>query len=484
MTACSAAGANSTLVTLAACLVLLSERAPAANAGAPGLVPGTAPSSIGGGPAGSELPGDEAAGPDSDDAETPSSTEQGHTQMDGTFEHRPVVELLSQSRLVGLRDTSFSVQLRSYLLNRDTMEHTESEAWTLGGLAGIKTGYFYDLLALGATGYTSQALYAPADKDGTPLLGPGQTPYTVLGELYGEFKITPKILATVGRRGFNTPFINTQDAMMTPYTFQVYGVQGQVGSTDDHKLSFGAAYVDKIKPRNSEDFQAMSSYAGAPAGVDRGVYVAGANYIAGDASIGMTEYYSADILNIVYPEVKYTIRLPEDIRILLHAQYTNQNSVGSALLTGTSFSTHQYGFKGELAMGPGLLTAAYTATATGTVDPSGSGTGMRSPWGGYPGYTAVQIENFYRAGENALMLRAAYNFPKLTGLSVYGLWVHGSTPSAVNQYAQDEYDGNLQWSPLDSKGLRLVARYAHVSQAGPTNQHEDELRLIVYYELR
>lgn len=465
-------------------MALSATPALAADASAAEPAPPTGQESIGGGPAGSALPGDVANGADSDDAETPSSTEQGHTQMADTFEHRPIVDLLSQSRLVGLRDTSFSVQLRSYLLNRDTMERTESEAWTLGGLAGLKTGYFYDLLAVGVTGYTSQALYAPSGKDGTPLLGPGQTPYTVVGELYGEFKITPKILATVGRRGFNTPFINTQDAMMTPYTFQVYGVQGQVGSSDDHKLNFGAAYVDKIKPRNSDDFQSMSSYAGAPAGVDRGVYVAGANYIAGPVSIGMTEYYSADILNIVYPEVSYTVRMAEDVRVLLHAQYTNQNSVGDALLTGAPFSTHQYGFKAELAMGPALLTVARTNTAVGTVDSSGSGTGMRSPWGGYPGYTAVQIENFYRPGEGATMLRAAYNFPKVTGLSVYGLWVHGSTPDAVNQYAQDEYDANAQWSPQGARGLRLVARYAHVSQAGPADQHEDELRLIAYYELR
>ena len=139
--------------------------------------------------------------------------------MSESFEHRPISALLSQSRLVGLQDTSFSVQLRSYYLNRDTMDHTISEAWTLGGLAGFKTGYFYDLVAIGATGIRPRlSMHRPI---GTVLLllGPQQTPYTVIGELYGEFKITPKILATVGKRGFDTPYINTQDAIMTPYTF-------------------------------------------------------------------------------------------------------------------------------------------------------------------------------------------------------------------------------------------------------------------------
>ena len=141
--------------------------------------------------------------------------------------------------------------------------------------------------------------------------------------------------------------------------------------------------------------------------------------------------------------------------------------------------------KAELAIGPTLLTVARTVTAVGTVN-DGSGTSMRNPWGGYPGYTGVQIENFDRAGEKATMLRAAYNFPRATGLSMYGLWVHGSTPSVVNQYAQDEYDANLQWIAQSAalKGLRLLARYGHVSQAGPSNQHEDEVRFILYYTWR
>ena len=67
---------------------------------------------MGGGPAGSALPGDAAAGVDSDDAQTPTSTKQGTTHMSESFEHRPISALLSQSRLVGIQDTSFSVQLR------------------------------------------------------------------------------------------------------------------------------------------------------------------------------------------------------------------------------------------------------------------------------------------------------------------------------------------------------------------------------------
>jgi hypothetical protein len=424
---------------------------------------------------------------DSDEAETPDSTEQGHTQMTDSFEHRPLAALLHESKLVGVRDTTFNAQLRTEFLNRDNFNESASETWALGGSAGLKTGYFGDFAALGATGYTSQRLYGPLDKDGAKLLQPGQDQYTVMGELYGQFKLTNEILAVAGRRAFNTPFINTQDSLMTPNTFLLYAVQGLLHNTNDtSSLRFGAGYVDKMKPRNAQDFESMATAAGAPGGVERGVYVAGANYAAGGFSFGAIDYYSADILNIAYSEIKYAVPLARRVTLRFGAQYAGQHSTGNDLLTGKPFATNQYGLKAEIGLGGALLTAARTHTAIGDVSSNGSGTDMRNPWGAYPGYTAVQVEDFYRAGENATLLRAAYNFPKRTNLSVYGLWVHGSTPNVQKQYAQSEYDFNVQWNAPKGTfdGLQLRVRYAHVTQAAPSDQHEDELRLLVYYTLR
>jgi hypothetical protein len=431
----------------------------------------------------------QAASSSEDSANVPDSTEQGQTQLAESFEHRPIAALLHSSSLVGLRDTTFSVQLRSFYEDTENFNTSTSLAWVGGGSAGVKTGYFWDFLALGATGYTSQRLYAPLDESGTKLLQPDQRPYTVIGELYTEFRLTDEILATAGRRGFDTPFINTQDSLMTPNTFEVYSVQGVVGSSDAASLHFGAGYVDQIKPRNSEDFESMATAAGAPGGVDRGVYVAGANYTLGTFSLGAVDYYSSDIINIEYAEVKYTIPLPDKLRLQFGAQYANQRSTGDTLLTGKPFATDQYGLKAELAIGSGLITLARTITAVGTTTDTASGvsgTSMRNPWGGYPGYTAVQVENFYRAGEDATLVRAAYNFPKKTGLSVYALWVHGSTPAIVKQYAEEEYDLNLQWTAKSAalKGLSVRARYGHVSEQGPADQHENDLRLMLYYQLR
>jgi hypothetical protein len=111
-------------------------------------------------------------------------------------------------------------------------------------------------------------------------------------------------------------------------------------------------------------------------------------------------------------------------------------------------------------------------------------TGMQKPWSSYPGYTSVQGADFNRDGEDAWMLRAAYNFPRVQGLGVYALWVEGTEPDAPDQFAREEFDFNVQWSPASGalKGWMLRLRYAHLTQEDPANPDKDELRLMVYYD--
>ena len=174
-----------------------------------------------------------------------------------------------------------------------------------GRSAGFKTGYFANFLALGATGYTSQALDAALDRGGTKLLREDQKPYSVsvssMASSGSPMRSGPPSAAGGSIRRTSTP----RDSFMTPNTFQVYSVTGVVGNSDDAALRFGAGYVDKIKPRNSEDFESMATAAGAPAGVVRGVDVAGGNYKLGGFSIGAIDYYSKDIINIAYTEITY-----------------------------------------------------------------------------------------------------------------------------------------------------------------------------------
>jgi hypothetical protein len=387
-------------------------------------------------------------------------------------------EWLAETRRQAWRDTSFYAQLRSFYFDSYKMNGTESEAWALGGSAGFKPGYFRDLFAVGATGYTSQRLYGPEDKDGTRLLAPGQHGYSVLGELYGEVLLTEGVQAIVGLKGYDTPYLSRFDTRMTPNTFEGASVLGSFGGADGApRWRFAAGYVDKIKERDSTDFVSMAAAAGARAGVSRGVSVVGGDYTLGDLSVGAIDYYSSDIINITYVEVKDALALSDRLRLQLAAQYTSQKSVGEDLLTGHPFSADQFGFKAELAFAGTLLTAGYTR--------NGDGANIQSPWSRSPGYNAVQIHWFDRSGETAWMWRAAYNFRSVKNLSAYVLYVRGSQPNQPNQYARDESDLNLEWKATSGwpRGLSLRARYGYLSQPGPGRLHTDQLRLILNYNL-
>ena len=117
------------------------------------------------------------------------------------------------------RDTKISAQARTYYFNGDKFNPTRSEAWAIGGSAAYKSGYAADRFAIGAVAYTSQKLYGPEQHDGTLLLKPGQESYSVLGEIYGEFKISDRIFGAFGRKEYDTPYINGNDTRMTPNTF-------------------------------------------------------------------------------------------------------------------------------------------------------------------------------------------------------------------------------------------------------------------------
>jgi hypothetical protein len=423
-----------------------------------------------------QTPSDTAS---SDEEETPTSTEQGRTTIDTSFDHVTRRQWIQDTRRKAWQDTTFYGELRNYYFDSNNLNGSQNEAWALGGSLGFQTGYFRNLFSLGATGYTSQQLYGPLDKNGSDLLAPNnQHGYTVLGELYSEILLSDDLKGVVGEKGIDTAYLGRNDSRMTPNTFEMATILGSIGGTDGAPgWRFGAGWVDKIKERDGLYFVSMAAAAGAPAGVSRGVSVAGVDYSKGDFTLGGIDYYSTDIINIAYLEIKDAFALTKRLRLQLAAQYTNQASVGNELLMGHEFSVNQWGLKAELAFLGALVTAAYTATSKGQ-------TSIQSPWSGAPGYTSVQIQNFDRGGESARMLRAAWNVKYVQGLSAYVLAVHGSQPDAKNQYAQDEYDANLQWKGTTGKlkGLTLLARYGEVSQSGPTQHHTEQLRLIIYYD--
>jgi hypothetical protein len=434
-----------------------------------------------------------------------SSVEQGQTPLEQSFGDFRAWRL--EERREAFKDTKFELNFRTYYFDRSDFSGAEKQAWAIGGWVGVKTGYFLDHIAFGATLYTSNPIYAPDDRDGTTLLAPGQNGYTILGEWYAEIRIIDNLTISVGAKGYDTPFINRNDTRMTPNTFEAVVLQGRVklgessdaadtsqdgaGLSKDGKevaasapnpapdvatIKYGLGYFDKIKERNDSEFVSMAIDAGAH--VERGVWAAGALYEKGKFNIGAIDYYSQDIINIAYAQTGFELPLADDWRLRFAGQYVDQASVGDNELQGHSFSGHQVGLKVELPIKKALFTAAFTH-AWGNAN-------LQNPWSGYPGYTSVQVQDFNRAGESAFLLRAGYDFPWVEGLSAYGLAVFGTDPDSRTLYRQNEFDANLQYAPTKSvlKGLSVRLRYGVVQQFGGDVHNLTDFRTIVNYVIK
>ena len=413
----------------------------------------------------------------------PESASEVRTSIENTFSEAAERERIPEALHDGLkaeppflRDAKLKVNLRTYYRRVDNFDDTTQQAWALGGSLGFESGYLWERLALGVTGYTSLPIYAPEGQGGTRLLKQNQDSYSVVGQLYARLRLADGLVASAYRQELSTPFINRDDTRMSPNTFEAYGVVGGWADGDGNKLRYGGGWVAKMKTQNSERFVPMSQVAGAP--VDRGVALAGFSLSGAWGSIGAIDYYSDDVINIGYAELSRSRAFANGLELQGSVQLTDQRSTGSNLLTGSSFAGNQIGAQLNLSYGGAIATLAYSNTTRSS--------GMQSPWGSYPGYTSAQVADFDRAAEQAFLVQCSYSLSnlRLPGVSVYALFVHGWGVSPITGPNQDEFDLDLRWRPPSLKGLWFRARLGMVNQRGAGSEAAtlDDYRLIVNYD--
>jgi outer membrane porin, OprD family len=379
------------------------------------------------------------------------------------------------------RDSTVTLHLRTYYLDRTKPGPAESEAWAGGGWLGYETGWFAGLLRFGVVGYTSQPFYAPDDKDGTTLLKPGQEGYSVLGQAYGSLKLKEQVF-TAYRQLVDQPEVNPQDNRMTPNTFQGYTLTGKVAG-----IGYFAGYLDKMKTRNSDEFVDMATVAGAPAGVTEGMWLGGLSYAPGkDIELRLSSYHVPNILTSTYGDASWVTALTAEHKLRLGGQVMYQTSTGDNLLNGTSFHAASGGLMADLMRGPATLSLAYTQTA--------SDAAYQSPYGTWPGYTSMMLEDFDRAGERAWLIGGTYEFARhAPGLSVNvaAILGHGAIDPATRAPLSDntEYDATLDYRfskgewPAWAKPLWIRLRYARVEkELGGNTDVTRDYRVIVNYE--
>jgi hypothetical protein len=237
------------------------------------------------------------------------------------------------------REGTLDLKLRNYYFYRRRDADPNVEAWAQGGGLTYATPWWKNRLRLGSTLYTSQKLYAPADKDGSKLLEPGQKSFNVAGQAYVEARLYGDLSLRVYRQTFQFPYLNGNDSRMVPNTFEsvtLYDFSGE-------HLVYGLGQTWRMKKRDATNFISMTEAAGID-GPDRALSTAGARYtFSNGANVGLVNHYGRDFMNIFYAEANTRSRTIGGIGLHFSAQFTRQNAVGDQL--GGDFDTRTWGAK-------------------------------------------------------------------------------------------------------------------------------------------
>ena len=380
------------------------------------------------------------------------------------------------------RDADVFLNLRTYYFNRDKPDDTNNEALAIGGWIGFRSGWLLDTFAVGATLYGSAPLHAPEDRDGTLLLKPGQEGYYVPGEAWAALRYKDYARLTGYRQRVEQTYINSQDNRMTPNTFEGVTLAGKIGIAE-----YLLGYLWEIKPRNSDDFIAMSAAAGVK-GEHDGVWLAGVRLLPlKNLKVEFSNQYGENMFNTVYGDVDYQHALSDDWKLRFGAQFTDQRATGEARAARARelyWDTQAGGARMQFGYRDLTLTTAFSIT--------GSGNTIQSPWGSFPGYLSLIDQDFNRAREKAVLVGVAYDFSRtLTqGLSAYSniAWGTDAIDPVTRASAPDqtEYDLTVDYrppwlKPTFLRGLWFRARAALLDQEN-AKQLGYQVRFIINWE--
>jgi outer membrane porin, OprD family len=376
-----------------------------------------------------------------------------------------------------IRDTDLNVRLRTFYFNRQNDDDTANEALATGGWIQYASGWLFDTFAIGSTYYTSLPVYTPDSRLGTLLLTPDHDAIGVFGEAWAALRYQEYALLRGGRVRIDDGYVNSQDNRMVPNTFEALTLSGKV-----HWLQYDVGYVWNIKPRDSNDFIAMSRQAEAPGEREGLILTSLTLRPIENLMIYAGNFYGVETFNTAFGKAEYTQPVSQDLTLQFGAQYTDQRGVGDERLG--NFATWNVG-AGMRVLWRGLSvgTAGHFTSEEDSI---------RSPWGSWPGYLSLMVTDFDRANEKAFGVGVKYDFgrgtllpfqaPGLLVQLVYALGTDREDPASGSKLP-NTHEGNLDitYNVPGVKGLSLRFRNAYVGRGN--GETVKDFRLIINYEL-
>lgn len=371
-----------------------------------------------------------------------------------------------------------SGQLRTYYFLQENSAPGQSfeknrESFALGGQLKYETPWLADHFGGAVNAFLAVPLFDGLNREryaGGGVLDNRNQGYAVIGEAYFKARYA-KTEARVYRQRIDTPFINSNDSRLLPATFEAYGLK----SSDIDNLQLNAFWVDKIKERDSDVFISMTKAAGVQ-GSEGGTLMLGADWKPlQKTDLRAWNYYTPDMENLFYLEMKHSFELSEALESHLRFQGINQQNTGENLLG--SFNTMQ----GALLWGVKFngLTLDLGGSITEDTD------AVRTSWGVNTFFTHFMLSDFNRAGEKALYFALSYDFGRI-GIDGFTAGIktgYGESPksSADDKGDRSEYDLKLHYAFAgELKGLSLTSQFAYLDadrSRGGTDKYQVRMKM-------
>jgi hypothetical protein len=375
------------------------------------------------------------------------------------------------------RDMRMSFYTRTHALDLENGVGPPSKAWALGAALGLRTGFLDDWLQFEIAAATSQPLWAPEGEGGTLLLTDNQAEVSSLGIANAHMRGFGQEL-TIGRQLVKTPYINPQDNRMIPNA--VEGVALMRRRDEAQTLDYGFGYLWGFKARDSSYFVPFSEELGVEE--DRGVAVAGAKVMpAKGLTLGGIDYLIPDVLNTAFTELDWIVDAAP-VQVRFSVNYTDQRTVGADLIAGAPYDANQVAAR---------FAASYAnATFLVAASRNGNGAALQNPFGSFPAYTVLDQLNFNAAGQETVVIGAAYDFSNilLDGLKLqtrYG-WSWGAQATTDTPAGrQNEYNLELEYLPTYGplKNVHVQVFYSAVAfpDNPPGETQQPQVRGVVTY---
>jgi hypothetical protein len=247
---------------------------------------------------------------------------------------------------------------RSYFNTRDYDVKTDESALSVGGALRVNTGSINGF-NLGLGFYAAQDL-GTNSSDAAKVNKRLGSELEVLGEAYVNYTAGDTSV-TVGRQKLNTPFANSGDAFIIPFSFEgtsiVYkGISNVILEVD---------YINSIKNRNSSTFTDVGAWTAnrfsAESSDSDSTIILGGTYTK-DALKVQAWYYDFDnMFNSTYLQANYALSAVGSTKPFVAVQYGTQGESGDEILGEIKSSL--LGIRAGIWFAQSKLTLAYNTVS-------------------------------------------------------------------------------------------------------------------------